>query len=60
LSQCSIDFLDLATHRTTKIAPLEHDPTSNPGLNLSPDGQWLIYSMDDYRSLDIMLVENFR
>lgn len=60
LAQCSIDFLDFATHRTNRIAPLDHGPTSNPGLNLSPDGQWLIYSTDDYRSLDIMLVENFR
>lgn len=59
LAQCSIDFFNFATHRTEQVAPLEHDPTSNPGLNLSPDGQWLIYSIDDYRSIDIMLVENF-
>jgi len=39
---------------------LDHDPTSKPGLNLSPEGQWLIYSIDDYRSLDIMLLEDFR
>ena len=42
LAQCSIDFFNFATHRTEQVAPLEHDPTSNPGLNLSPDGQWLI------------------
>jgi hypothetical protein len=42
------------------VAPLPHDPTSNPGLNISPDGRWLSYSIDDYRNFDIMLVENFQ
>ena len=42
------------------IAQLAHDPTSNPGLNISADGRWFIYSIDDYRNFDIMLVENFR
>ncbi|MDT7605270.1 MAG: hypothetical protein QOF61_3267, partial [Acidobacteriota bacterium] len=56
----SINHFNFATRLTTQVAPLEHDPTSNPGLNLSPDGRSLIYSIDDYRNLDIMLVENFR
>jgi hypothetical protein len=39
------------------VASLEHDPTSNPGLNISADGRWFIFSIDDYRNFDIMLVE---
>lgn len=58
-SACSINYYDFATRRTRVVAPLPHDPTSNPGLSLSPDGKWLIYSIDDHRSLDVMLVENF-
>ena len=56
----AIKFFDLATREAKTVVPLAHDPTSNPGLNISPDGRWLIYSIDDYRNLDIMLVENFR
>ena len=56
----AIKFFDLATREAKTVVPLAHDPTSNPGLNISPDGRWFIYSIDDYRNLDIMLVENFR
>jgi len=55
----SIQFLDFATHQTKLIAALPHDPTSDPGLNISPDGQWFFYSIDDYKTLDIMLLDNF-
>jgi Tol biopolymer transport system component/DNA-binding winged helix-turn-helix (wHTH) protein len=55
----SVQFFDFATRQSKLIAPLEHDPTSNPGLNIAADGRWFIYSIDDYRNFDIMLVENF-
>ena len=55
----SIDYYDFTTGRTRIVAPLPHDPPSNPGLSLSPDGKWLIYSIDDHRNMDVMLVENF-
>ncbi len=55
----SIDFFNFATRRTVTVVPLKQDPTSNPGLSVSLDGRWLIYSNDDFRSLDINLVENF-
>ena len=56
----TIKFFDFASRESTIMVPLEHDPTSNPGLNFSPDGRSFIYSIDDYRHFDIMLVENFR
>ena len=56
----AIKFFDFGTRQSKVIAPLGHDPGSNPGLNISPDGRSLIYSIDDYRNFDIMLVENFR
>jgi Tol biopolymer transport system component/DNA-binding winged helix-turn-helix (wHTH) protein len=56
----SVDFLNFATRQTTVVAKLDHDPTSNPGLSISPDGRSLIYSIDDYRIFDLMLIENFR
>jgi hypothetical protein len=31
-----------------------------PGMAVSPDGRSLLYTQEDERSSDIMLVENFR
>jgi len=56
----AVKFFDFGTRQSRMVAPLEHDPTSNPGLNISADGRWFIFSIDDYRNFDIMLVENFR
>jgi hypothetical protein len=30
------------------------------GLAVSPDERWVLYTQEDQRSSDIMLVENFR
>ncbi len=54
-----VKFFDFGTRQSKTITPLEHDPDSNPGLNISADGRWFIHSIDDYRNFDIMLVENF-
>ena len=55
----AIRFLSFATNKITMVVALEKDPGQHPGLNVSPDGQWMIYSRVDYRNHDIMLVENF-
>lgn len=55
----TVNFFNFGTGQAKTIVPLEHDPTSNPGLNISTDGRWFIYSIDDHRDFDIMLVENF-
>jgi Tol biopolymer transport system component/DNA-binding winged helix-turn-helix (wHTH) protein len=55
----TVNFFDFGTGQVKTVVPLEHDPTSNPGLNISTDGRWFIYSIDDHRDFDIMLVENF-
>ena len=31
----------------------------SPALPASPDGRWLLYTQEDHRGGDIMLVENF-
>jgi Tol biopolymer transport system component/DNA-binding winged helix-turn-helix (wHTH) protein len=54
-----INFFDFATHDITQAASLDKDPGCSSGLNVSSDGQWIIYSRVDYENLDLMLVENF-
>ena len=56
----SIRFFDFAIGKTSQVAALAKDPVTDPGLSISPDGKWLIYSSSDTSSSDIMLVENFR
>jgi len=56
----SVKFFDFASNQISDVAPLPKDPTSDPGLSLSPDGAWLYYSIQDSVSYDIMLIENFR
>jgi hypothetical protein len=55
----TVNFFSFGTRQSKIVVSLEHDPTSNPGLNISADGRWFIYSIDDHRDFDIMLVENF-
>ncbi|HUR99571.1 MAG TPA: winged helix-turn-helix domain-containing protein [Pyrinomonadaceae bacterium] len=55
-----IEFFSFETGKIEKIAELEKDMGSFPGLDLSSDGRWLIYSREDLRNHDISLVENFR
>ncbi len=56
------ELFDLATHQLKRIAALEKAPrlTGPRGFDVSPDGQWVLYSRVDHVESDIMLVENFR
>jgi Tol biopolymer transport system component len=56
-----IEFFNLATRRTTLIAPVEKDlQLVYPSMAISADGKSLLYVQVDSLESDIMLVENFR
>ncbi len=48
--------------KTKHITPLDVGPFANTdvGIDVSPDGRWVIYSRADSVESDIMMVENFR
>ncbi|HEX2522610.1 MAG TPA: hypothetical protein VHP35_10835, partial [Terriglobia bacterium] len=58
----SIEFFSFATEQVTQVVPLERPPVAyaNPGLTVSPDGQWILCALLEQDTSDIMLVENFR
>jgi hypothetical protein len=57
----SLQFFDLAIDKSEMVARLEDSGGSVlPGLSVSPDGRWLLYSRWEGRGSDLMLVENFR
>jgi Tol biopolymer transport system component len=57
----ALEFFDFATRRTRQLAKLEHPaPPFVAGLAVSPDERTVLYSQQDQRNSDIMLVENFR
>jgi len=56
----SINFFDFANGNIAHVVPLAKDPLVDPGLSISPDGQWLYYSSADIYNSDIMLIDNFR
>jgi Tol biopolymer transport system component len=59
----TINRLDLATGKITRMADVEKDPalvTDFTGLSVSPGGEWIIYPQVDERNSRIMLVENLR
>jgi Tol biopolymer transport system component/DNA-binding winged helix-turn-helix (wHTH) protein len=57
-SRSSIQFLDLQTNQIRRVARFERRLGS--GLALSPDGQWILYSLIDYQlGAELRLVENF-
>ena len=57
----TICFYDFATRRVSSLAPVHSDPgfRVDEGLNVSPDGKWLLYS-GGFSTSDIMLIDNFR
>jgi dipeptidyl aminopeptidase/acylaminoacyl peptidase len=55
-----VQFFDFAAGTVKPVARLEKNAfNSVGGLAASPDGQWLLYTVDS-RLSDVMLVENFR
>jgi Tol biopolymer transport system component/DNA-binding winged helix-turn-helix (wHTH) protein len=56
-----IAFLDIATHRTTRVFDLENRPAIQaPGLAVSSSTGTILYTQLDVLNRDIILVENFR
>ena len=56
----SIRMLDLTTRQATELVPLGPGTTPSVGLDVSPDGRWILYTRQDRAGSDLMLVENFR
>ena len=56
-----VKFLDLQDGRVSLITGLPNRPNlRSGGLDVSPNGAWLIVSQQDQSGSDLMLVENFR
>ena len=56
-----LQFLSFAERRVVHIATLDRKPVPFvSGLAVSPDGRRILYTQEDQRRSDIMLVENFR
>jgi Tol biopolymer transport system component/DNA-binding winged helix-turn-helix (wHTH) protein len=56
-----IEFFSFDTRKVTPVfTPEKQLVGATPGLSVSPDGRWLLYTQVDQRGSDIMLVENFR
>jgi Tol biopolymer transport system component len=57
----ALQFLNFAGHRVVNVAAVVRKPVQfEPGIAVSPDGRWILYTQEDHSSSDIMLVENFR
>lgn len=56
----SIKMQDLTTGETTDLVGLETGTTPSFGVNVSPDGRWILYTRLDSSGADLMVVENFR
>jgi Tol biopolymer transport system component/DNA-binding winged helix-turn-helix (wHTH) protein len=53
----SLNFYEFASRTTRKVMTLDHSPVpgGGPGLEVSPDGHWLLYSQVDDEQSEIML-----
>ena len=59
--QPALQFLSFAEKRVVHVAALDRRPVPFvSGLALSPDERRILYTQEDHRSSDLMLVENFR
>jgi Tol biopolymer transport system component len=56
----SIKMMDLRTREVTRLADLGRDGRPGLGLTVSPDGLSILYTKDESKGGDIMLVENPR
>ena len=56
-----LHFWDFAMRRVRELISFPRPPVASlPGLAVSPDGRWVLYSQVDEDNADIMLLENFR
>lgn len=56
-----LEFFDALTGQVNTVTLLPKGPDVNvPGLAISPDGRWLLYSQKDQSGSDLMMVEGFR
>jgi len=57
----SLNFYEFATRTSRKVMTLDHSPVpgGGPGLAVSPDGHWLLYSQVDDERSEIMLAPGF-
>lgn len=57
----TLSFYRFATDSVHPITDLQHPPPLHrPGLSLSPDRRWMLYTQLDQTQSDLMLVEDFR
>jgi eukaryotic-like serine/threonine-protein kinase len=57
----ALHWFDLKSPESRRLIDFLRPPTpSLPGLAVSPDGRWALYSQVDEDNADIMLVEHFR
>ena len=57
----AIEFYSFATRKVARVVTPEKDPAlAFPGLGVSPDGRWILYTQIDNSSSNIMVVKNFR
>ena len=54
---CVIRFLHVASGKLSTVLTYSGRPSA--GMSVSPDGRWLLYSYDEQRNADLMIVENF-
>jgi hypothetical protein len=56
-----IRLFDFKTRQSKTLAYVEKEPLQwNAGLDVSPDGKWILYGQPEFKQSSIMLVENFR
>ena len=57
----TIKFFDFRSGHVVPVFTLEREPVLGPpGLDVSPDGRWILYTQVDQKVSNITLVEGFR
>ena len=58
--RAAISFLSFSTRRATSLTAVDDANHYAPGLSVSPDGRWILYTQIDQRNGDILLLEHIR